>query len=79
MTCDRPYEEGDSRFEKGSLPSPIKTDKDGRFRVSGLVPGLKYSLNVWKDGAIIGQPAKDVIIKAGETRDLGDIKVMAAN
>ncbi len=30
-------------FDKGDLPSNIKTDKDGRFRVSGLVPGLKYT------------------------------------
>jgi hypothetical protein len=75
MTCDRPYEGGDSRFEKGSLPVPIKTDKDGRFRVSGLVPGLKYSLRVWKGVMIAGTPVKDMIIGAGETKDLGDVKV----
>ena len=74
MTCDRPDDRGDSRFEKGSLPFPIKTDSDGRFRVSGLVPGLKYSLGVWKGGMIAGEAAKDVMIKPGETKDLGDIK-----
>ncbi len=75
MSCDRPYEGRDSRFEKGSLPTSIKTDKDGRFRVSGLVPGLKYSLRVWASRQILGEAAKDVIIKAGETKNLGDVKV----
>jgi RNA polymerase sigma factor (sigma-70 family) len=75
MTCERPYDDQDSRFQKGALPTPIKTDKDGRFRVSGLVPGLKYSLALWKGSRIVGEAAKDVIIKAGETRDLREIKV----
>jgi BlaR1 peptidase M56/Carboxypeptidase regulatory-like domain len=76
LTSDRPYREGDSRFEKGSLPKPIKTDEDGRFRAPGLVPGLKYTLNAWTGGSIIGQVARDVmVVKAGETKDLGDIKV----
>jgi len=73
MTCARPYEDGDSRFEKGSLPSPIKTDKDGRFRVAGLVPGLKYSLRLWKGRMITGEPVKDATIKPGEVKDLGDV------
>ena len=75
MTCDRPYDGGDSRFEKGSLPYPIKTDKDGRFRLSGLVPGLKYSLAVRKGRIDLGEAVKDVITEAGEVKDLGDINV----
>jgi hypothetical protein len=74
MTADRPYNEGDSRFEKGSLPGGTRTDLDGRFSAPGLVPGMKYSLNVWRDEMIVGEPVKDVITKAGETRDLGDVK-----
>jgi hypothetical protein len=35
---------------------------------------MKYSLSVWRDEMIVGQPVKDVITKAGETRDLGDVK-----
>ena len=73
--CERPYEGEDSRFEQGSLPSPIATDKDGRFRVSGLVPGLKYSMQVWGIRRRPAQAGKDVIIKAGETRNLGDVYV----
>jgi BlaR1 peptidase M56 len=75
ISSDRPYEEGDSRFEKGSLPGGTRTDQDGRFRLTGLVPGLKYSLNMWADEKIVGQPVRDVVIKAGETKDLGDVKL----
>jgi beta-lactamase regulating signal transducer with metallopeptidase domain len=77
MTCNRPGRFGgdDPRFEHGSLPSPIKTDTQGRFEVSGLVPGLKYSLRVWKGGEIEGDAVTDVTTRAGETKDLGDVKV----
>jgi hypothetical protein len=74
ISSDRPFNEGESRFEKGSLPHGTRTDPDGRFRFTGLVPGMKYSLNVWRDEMILGQPVKDVTSRAGETRDLGDIK-----
>jgi beta-lactamase regulating signal transducer with metallopeptidase domain len=74
MTCDRPFEMNDARYEHGSLPGAIKTDKDGRFRVAGLVPGLKYSLRVWKGNRIIGEAAQNVVVKTGEIRDLGDVK-----
>ncbi len=75
VSSDRPYDEGESRFENGSLPKKTRTDPDGRFRLSGLVPGMKYSLSVWRDDTIFAQPVKDVITHAGETKDLGDVKV----
>jgi hypothetical protein len=52
------------------------TDKEGRFRVEGLVPGLKYS--VWqgiKGGVVNIHPG--TIPEPGKNKDLGDIK--AAN
>jgi protocatechuate 3,4-dioxygenase beta subunit len=73
ITCDRPYEGDDSRYEHGSLPGAIKTGKDGRFEVVGLVPGLKYSLRVWNGNRIIGEAVKNVVVKSGETKDLGDV------
>jgi len=76
MKWYRPIEGGDSRFEKGSLPSRIKTDKDGRFRVAGLVPGLKYSLYLSNGRVVAGWPVKDATIKAGEVKDLGDVKAV---
>jgi beta-lactamase regulating signal transducer with metallopeptidase domain len=73
MTCDRPYEMNESRYEHGSLPEAIKTGKDGRFLVVGLVPGLKYSLRVWNGNRIVGEAVKNVVVKPGETRDVGDV------
>ena len=81
LTCDRPilFGEDGAKFDKGALPSSIRTDKDGRFRVSGLVPGLKYTLTAWKDGRFAGRAAADVSIRAGEVKELGDIKAERLN
>jgi protocatechuate 3,4-dioxygenase beta subunit len=75
MTCDRPFIGDDSRFESGSLATPIKTDEAGRFRAPGLVPGLKYSLRVWKGRMITGEAVKDTVAAPGEVKDLGDVRV----
>ena len=62
-------------------PEPA-TDDDGRFTVSGLIPGLKYNL-VWKDAQRARPPAtddwkgivfRDVVFKAGEDKDVGEVK-----
>ncbi len=76
LTCDRPILFGGdgAEFDKGALPSNINTDKDGRFRVSGLVPGLKYTLTAWKDSRFAGRAIENVSIRAGEVKELGDIK-----
>ncbi len=58
----------------GSLPEHVKTDADGRFRAEGLAPGLKYNLHILGNGGFYGAVFKDLTIKAGETRDLGDVK-----
>jgi RNA polymerase sigma factor (sigma-70 family) len=57
----------------GSLPERAKTDPDGRFRLEGLAPGLKYELQILGNGAFYGAVFRDLTIKAGETRDLGDV------
>jgi RNA polymerase sigma factor (sigma-70 family) len=53
-------------------------DKDGRFRIEGLTPGWKYTLHVGKEGRGLrfaaGGP-KGLTLKAGETKDLGDLRV----
>jgi RNA polymerase sigma factor (sigma-70 family) len=58
----------------------IKTDKDGTFRVEGMVPGVKYQLDyahVSAGGRIFGKDMgtifEDLTLKAGETRDLGKV------
>ena len=51
------------------------TDAEGRFHVQGLVPGLKYLLNV-KDGQeILAAYTKEgVMVGSGKIMDLGDLK-----
>ncbi len=50
------------------------TDAEGRFRIEGLVPGLKYLLNVKEDGAILESLTRAVAVESGKTKDLGDLK-----
>src|SRR5262249_27216049 len=47
------------------------TDADGKFRLSDLVPGLKYQLSVTEESAL---PAYRAAPAAGKVDDLGDLK-----
>jgi RNA polymerase sigma factor (sigma-70 family) len=61
----------------GTFPPGQRTDKDGKFRIEGLPAGLTYNLAV-RRGMYVLVPAGDtgkVTVKAGETKDLGDLKV----
>jgi RNA polymerase sigma factor (sigma-70 family) len=56
----------------------IRPDKDGTFRVEGLVPGLTYKMGFIKGPYLHqlgGDGAGTLTIKAGETKKLGDIEV----
>jgi hypothetical protein len=60
-----------------------RTDEQGRFRVERLVPGLKYNLALMDErGAFEFEQIKweglvfaGLVLKAGEAKDLGDVKV----
>jgi Carboxypeptidase regulatory-like domain len=55
-----------------------QTDKDGKFRIDGLVPGMKFGLGVTKEPyalEISGKNLENLSVRPGETRDLGDIRV----
>jgi RNA polymerase sigma factor (sigma-70 family) len=54
--------------------SEFQTDRDGRFRVEGLVPGVAYTLDVVRNGKGLGHVFAGLNVKAGETRDLGDVR-----
>jgi RNA polymerase sigma factor (sigma-70 family) len=47
-----------------------QTNGEGRFRVEGLLPGLKHELILGKGGSL-----KDLSVGPGQTRELGDVKL----
>jgi hypothetical protein len=63
----------------GSFPPGVRSGKDGRFRIAGLAPGLKYNLGVTKEPGyrlqISGKGVQGLTIRPGETKDLGDVEV----
>jgi protocatechuate 3,4-dioxygenase beta subunit len=53
------------------------TDQNGKFRIEGLVPGLKYLLNVKKEMEILpGYTRDDLTVESGRANDLGELKAM---
>ncbi len=76
------YSKGELRFGLGQRRDDlmvgthplhsIPRDKMGRFRVEGLVPGLKYRLLLVPRGGNLGE---EVTVAAGETKNLGDVTV----
>jgi protocatechuate 3,4-dioxygenase beta subunit len=51
------------------------TDENGKFRVEGLVPGLKYDVGVMQGAALVGRVCTELTVESGENRDLGDLRV----
>lgn len=61
-------------FEHGD--EKVQTDAEGRFRIDGLVPGLKYSATVLQAGGQQVYPREvfaGLTLTSGQTRDLGDV------
>jgi RNA polymerase sigma factor (sigma-70 family) len=61
----------------GVLPR-VQPGKDGKFRVEGLAPGLKYGLSVTREAYLLeisGRGIENLTTRPGETKDLGDIRV----
>ncbi|HLN30607.1 MAG TPA: hypothetical protein VK395_22900, partial [Gemmataceae bacterium] len=52
----------------------FETDRDGRFRVEGLVRGAKYTLTVVEKGKPAAQVFTGLTLKAAEEKDLGDVQ-----
>jgi RNA polymerase sigma factor (sigma-70 family) len=51
------------------------TDAEGRFRLEGLVPGLRYSLSAITEQKFLGTVRADVAPSSEKLGDLGDLKV----
>jgi RNA polymerase sigma factor (sigma-70 family) len=59
-----------SRFNY--LPAPVKTDREGRFRVEGLLPGYEFRLSDTRGELRVGGA-----LRAGQATDLGDVRLKA--
>jgi RNA polymerase sigma factor (sigma-70 family) len=60
---------------QGVLPGDGVIGSDGRFRVEGLVPGLKYGASASGPMTPFGNLFHDLMVAPGEVKDLGDLKV----
>jgi len=63
--------------DQGTHPEIFQTDGDGKFRVEGLVPGMKYTLGTLDaaSGLITAAAFENLVLKSGETRDLGNLRL----
>src|SRR5262249_37416140 len=60
------------------LPDSAETDAEGKFRIAGLLPGLKYRVTVKERGAgfaaIPSHWQEDIVVESGKTKELGNLK-----
>jgi len=65
---------GDAELHWLFLPQGYpKVGKDGRFKIEGVIPGKPYTLQLVKDYMVRGTVAKEVKVRPGEVKDLGDV------
>jgi RNA polymerase sigma factor (sigma-70 family) len=81
-----PRSDVDFHFGRGPKPDmklgipPKQTyrpDKEGRFCIEGLVPGLRYGMSASIGIMYVGDVFRDLILSPGENRDLGDVQATA--
>jgi hypothetical protein len=59
----------------GDWHNGILLGADGKFRVQGLIPGLKYGATATDGNSNIGEVFLDLTVAPGEVKDLGDLKI----
>jgi hypothetical protein len=64
--------------ERGDLEGKPTVDAQGRFRIDGLVPGVKYDAWGQSAGKADGPILKGVQVGSGEVKDLGDLRLPTA-
>ena len=71
-----PHAKGEVRPE----PPKNRFEADGLFRIEGLIPGESYNLDLgWESPGKRGRLLEGLVVKPGEDRDLGDLKVKPFN
>jgi len=63
--------------ERGDLRVKPTVDAEGRFRIEGLVPGVKYDALGHSPSKADGPILQGVQVGPGEVKDLGDVKLPA--
>jgi RNA polymerase sigma factor (sigma-70 family) len=63
--------------KRGDLSDKPTVNGEGRFRIEGLVPGVKYDALGHSPQKASGPILKGVQVAAGETKDVGDVKLPA--
>jgi RNA polymerase sigma factor (sigma-70 family) len=58
---------------------PNRPDKDGKFRIEGLVPGVRYDMGARVGTRVVGDVFRDLTLRPGETKDLGDVQLKLQN
>ncbi len=77
---DADGDDGEPPAGRGILPvrdsvGGIQSGPDGRFRVEGLVPGLRYGASIYRKDLGNREVFRDETVGFGEVRDLGDLSV----
>ncbi len=57
----------------GELP-PTRCDNEGWFRIEPLVPGQRYTAEVYRDFGFAGMAFENLVVPPGEVKDLGSIR-----
>jgi RNA polymerase sigma factor (sigma-70 family) len=70
----RPAEQG--ILPGGNFGRGIRVGREGRFRIEGLVPGLKYGADASEGLTYFGELFHDLTVTPGEVKDLGDLKAV---
>ena len=50
---------------------------DGRFRIEGLIPGVRYEVTTRSGNEVLGELVSGLALEPGEMRDLGDVRAKA--
>ncbi len=54
----------------------FRTDKEGKFRIDALVPGVKYTMTYKTEkGRLAGMIFENLALQSGQTKELGDVQV----
>jgi hypothetical protein len=52
----------------------LTTDRAGRFRLEGIIPGMKVRVWTPRVANVVTQVVPELTLKPGETKDVGDVK-----